>query len=175
MNKIPDDLIPLGKIIKPYGIKGQIKFKPYNENSSILKKGVHVWLRKEENFDFQFFKINSINYNSLNPVIQFNDLDNRDKALEIRQYTLYISKSILSNNKNEIYFVDLIGCKVYDQSESFIGTAEDILHFKGDNHVMVIKNGDKEFLVPIRNDLIKLFDVDERYVIVEIIDGLVNN
>ena len=40
---------------------------------------------------------------------------------------------------------------------------------------MVIKNGDKEFLVPIRNDLIKLFDVDERYVVVEIIDGLVNN
>ena len=175
MNKIPDDLIPLGKIIKPYGIKGQIKFKPYNENSSILKKGVYVWLRKEENFDFQFFKINSINYNSLNPIIQFNELDNRDKALEIRQYTLYISKSILSKNGNEIYFVDFIGCKVYDQSESFIGTAEDILHFKGGNHVMVIKNGDKEFLVPIRNDLIKLFDVDERYVIVEIIDGLVNN
>ena len=175
MNKIPDDLISIGKIVKPYGIKGQIKFKPYNEKSNILKKGTHVWLKKEENFDFQFFKIGSINYNSLNPIIQFDELDNRNDALEIRQYVLYISKSILSNNRNEIYFVDFIGCKVYNHNKSFIGVAEDVLHFKEDNHVMVIRNESKEFLIPIRNDLIKLFDVDKKYVIIEIIDGLVNN
>ena len=48
MSKFPNDLIPLGKIIKPYGIKGQIKFKPFNQNSSILIRNSIVWLKKED-------------------------------------------------------------------------------------------------------------------------------
>ena len=31
---MPNDLIPIGKIIKPYGIKGQIKFKFYNDTGA---------------------------------------------------------------------------------------------------------------------------------------------
>ena len=175
MNKLPDDLIPIGKIIKPYGIKGQIKFKFYNEKSSILKEGTHIWLNKENEKDFQFFEIDSINYKSNNPIIKFDGFNDRNKAVEFRNYIAYISRSLLSNKKNEIYFVDFIGCEIYDHDELSIGIAKDILHFKGDNHVMVVENKGKEFLIPLRNDLIKFFDVNKKRVIIKIIDGLVNN
>ena len=176
MNKIPDDLIPIGKIIKPYGVKGQIKFKLYNENSNVLKKNINVWLKKKDDqgLDFQFFKIDSINYTSLQPIIQFNQFNNRDRALEIRDYILYVSRSLFNNSEDSIYFVDFIGCKIYNDNKSFIGIAKDILHFKGNNHIMIIQNESKEFMIPIRNDLIKLFDVNKKCVTIEIIDGLVD-
>ena len=47
MNNFPGDLIPIGKIVKPHGIKGQIKLKLYNEKSSLLVKDTIVWLKKE--------------------------------------------------------------------------------------------------------------------------------
>ena len=40
---------------------------------------------------------------------------------------------------------------------------------------MIVQNELKEFMVPVRNDLIKLFDVDEKYIIIEVIDGLIDN
>ena len=62
MNNFPDDLIPLGMIIKPHGIKGQIKFKPYNENSSILCKNMEVWLKESKNDNLSFNITNSDKY-----------------------------------------------------------------------------------------------------------------
>ena len=177
MNSFPEDLIPIGKILKPYGIKGQIKFKPYNENSDLLIQNSVVWLKHEndQSLDFKFFKISSINYNSLFQIIKFNEINNRDKASEFSDCIVYVSRSILPDYKDQIYFVDFIGCRIYDNNKSFIGTVKDIVHFKGDNHNMIIQNGSKEFMIPVRNDLIKLFDIDEKYIIIEIIDGLIDN
>ena len=56
MNKLPNDLIPLGKIIKPHGIKGQIKFKPYNEDSNLLNQNMVIWLKNGKSDSFKFLK-----------------------------------------------------------------------------------------------------------------------
>ena len=177
MNSFPEDLIPIGKILKPYGIKGQIKFKPYNKNSDLLIQNSVVWLKYEndQSLDFKFFKISSINYNSLFPIIRFNEINNRDMASKFANHIVYVSRSIFPSNKEQIYFVDFIGRKIYDNDKSFIGIVKDIVHLKGNNHNMIIQNESKEFMIPVRNDLIKLFDVDEKYIIIEIIDGLIDN
>ena len=174
MSNLPDDLIPLGKLIKPHGIKGQVKFKPYNQDSSILIKNMMVWLKKEE--DLMFFKISSISYNSLHPIIKFNNVNDRNEAVKLRNYVLYVSRSSFPDaKKDDIYFVDLIGCKVYDRHEKFIGIAKDIAHFAEDNHILIVENDSKEFMIPLNNDLMKFFDVNEKYIVIDIIDGLLNN
>ena len=178
MNKLPNDLIPLGKVIKPHGIRGQIKFKPYNQDSSLLKKDMVVWLKEENNnsLSFKFFKIISISYNSLHPIIKLDQINDRNKAIELRDYIIYVPRSLFPNIKNnDIYFVDLIGCKFYNKNEEFIGIAKDIAHFPGDNHIVIIQLESKEFMIPIKADLIKFFDIEKKYVMIDIADGLVDN
>ena len=97
------------------------------------------------------------------------------EIFEIHKYLKKVDGWDVKKKEDEIYFVDFIGCKIYDENKSFIGIAKDIIHFPGDNHVMVIEKELKEFMVPVRNDLIKLFDVDEKYIIIEIIDNLIDN
>ena len=177
MSSFPDDLIPLGKIVKPHGIKGLIKFKPYNENSSILRKGMMVWFNKKiDDLNFKFFKISSITYNALHPIIELDQVSDRDEALALKDNILYISRSLFPETKNnDIYFVDLIGCKVYDKNEKFIGITKDIVHFPGNSHVIIIQFESKEFMIPINSDLVELFDVDEKYIVIDVVDGLVDN
>ena len=177
MNNLPHDLIPLGKIVKPHGINGQIKFKPYNQNSSILAKNMMVWLKLKDNndLDFKFFKISSISYNSLHPIIKLDQINDRNEAIKLRDYILHVSRSSFPNITNDdIYIVDLIGCKVYDLDKKFIGMAKDIAHFPNNNHVMVVEYESKEFMIPINNDLVKLFDVEEKYIVIDVVDGLVD-
>ena len=38
---------------------------------------------------------------------------------------------------------------------------------------MIVENDLEEFLIPIKMDLIKLFDVKKKYIVMDIIDGLV--
>ena len=178
MNKFPNDLIPLGKIIKPHGIKGQIKFKPYNQSSSTLIKNMTVWLKKEDDssLDFKFFKISSIIYSSLQPIIKLEKIDDRNGAIDFRDYILYISRSSFpSIRDDDLYFVDLIGCKVYDKHEELIGVAKDIVHFSENNHVIIIGSGTKEFMAPISRDLVRFFDIKKKYVMIDIADGLVEH
>ena len=178
MSNFPDDLIPLGKIVKPHGVKGLIKFKPYNQNSSILSDDMIVWFNKEENnLDFKFFKISSITYNALHPIIKLYEVNDRNGALKLRDNILHVSRSLFPDIKknDNIYFVDLIVCKIYDKYKKFIGVAKDIVHFPGNNHVIVVNFESKEFMIPINNDLMELFDVNEKYIVIDIADGLVDN
>ncbi len=176
MNNFPDDLIPLGKIIKPHGIKGQVKFKPYNQSSSTLIKNMTVWLKKEDDgdLDFKFFKISSIIYSSLQPIIKLEKIDDRNEAVDLRDYIVHISRSLFpSIRDDDLYFVDLIGCKVYNKYEELIGVAKDIVHFSENNHVIIVKLGTKELMAPISRDLVKFFDIKKKYVMIDIADGLV--
>ena len=50
-NKFPKDLIPLGKILKPKGLKGELKAFLYNEESEILIPGIKIWLDNNNSFD----------------------------------------------------------------------------------------------------------------------------
>ena len=164
--------------MKPHGIKGQIKFKPYNRDSSILMKNMIVWLKKESDnsLDFKFFEISSISYNSLHPIIKLSKINSRNEAIELRDYILYISRSIFPEvSSDEIYIVDLIGCEIYNRNRKFVGIAKDIVHFSGKNDVVIVQYQSEEFMIPINNDLVKLFDVNEKYVIIDIADGLVDN
>jgi len=175
LNKVPNDLIPVGKIIKPHGIKGQIKFRLFNEESSLLSADSDVWLKEDTDQRLKFFKIFSVYYHSLQPIIKFDNVDDRNKALELRGFTIYMSRSLFPNKKeNEIYVVDFIGCTVYDIEKKNIGIVQDVSHFPGNNNVISVKNGEDEFLIPIRMDLIKLFDVKKKKIVMDIIDGLVN-
>ena len=86
MNNCPNDLIPIGRVVKSHGIKGQIKIRFYNESSKVLEKDSEIWLKKKDdrNSDFKFFKIGNINYNSLDPIVTLINIDNRSNALEIK-------------------------------------------------------------------------------------------
>ena len=89
MSNFPDDLISLGKVVKPHGVKGLIKFKPYNQNSSILSKDMIVWFSKENNdlvinvLDI-IETINFILNNDYNEIVDMN-YDGRVDVLDIVQ------------------------------------------------------------------------------------------
>ena len=173
MNNFPADLIPIGKIIKPHGIKGEVKLKLYNEDSRILEKDFVVWIR-DKNKDFKFFKIVCINYNPLNPIVKLEGVNDRNKVLDYLDFSIYISRSMFpKNKKDEIYFVDFIGCKVYNNKKLFVGIVKDFVHLPN-NDLMIVDNEGEEFMIPINNDLIELFDFEKKHIIIDIIDGLLN-
>ena len=46
----PDDLILFGKILKPKGLKGELKVFLYNSYSDVLKNNIKTWFKTDNNY-----------------------------------------------------------------------------------------------------------------------------
>jgi len=41
-NKFPPDLVPMGRLLKPRGLKGELRLTIFNEVDSVLKIGLEI-------------------------------------------------------------------------------------------------------------------------------------
>ena len=159
MNK--EKLVPVGKIIKPHGIKGELKFFLYNNDSSIfLKNNINIWLDFDNKFIFH--EVESIKGSNVK-IIKIKKIDNRDAAKLFSNKKLFIlRKDFPKIEKENFYLNDIINFKVFDNSKE-IGFVSDILSLPGGN-IMVISCFGKEVLVPLVDKYTEFFDFDDNVV-----------
>ena len=171
MNNIPPlDLIPMGKILKPIGLKGELKFFFFNELESSLKIGLEVWLKNKVFFSYIIEKIKISGKKSS---IKFLNCDSRNDADFLKGLTLYLSREFFNDLPlNEHYLIDIVHSKIIDENQLEIGIVEDILSISSQS-IIIAKIGKKEVLIPYVDDYIKLFDKINKELFVKNISGLI--
>ena len=87
LNNFSKDLVPLGKIIKPHGINGELKVFLYNSKSETFVEGLEVWFNIADKY--QCYKLNSIRGSINNKIIQIVEISNIDKATSLIKKDLY--------------------------------------------------------------------------------------
>ncbi|MBT5077701.1 MAG: 16S rRNA processing protein RimM [Candidatus Marinimicrobia bacterium] len=173
-NHIPADLVPLGKIIKPHGIRGEVKVRLYNCDSETLKMGQSVWVESEGN-DPIIYVIEKLNLQSDKSRLKFKNVNDRNSAELLRDFTLSVCRDEFPETVDEeFYLVDLIGFNVIDQAGKKVGKVSDIMENPA-NDILMILDGDKEHLIPMVDDFMTLFDFEKKQVTINLIDGLIDN
>ena len=84
----------------------------------------------------------------------------------------------INRNKEEklpedtYYIVDLIGLDIYTEGGELLGKLDDIFS-TGSNDVYVVKNSEgKQILLPAISDVIKNIDLEQKKIVVNLIEGL---
>jgi 16S rRNA processing protein RimM len=173
-NHIPADLVPLGKIIKPHGIRGEVKVRLYNCDSETLKMGQSVWVKSQGN-DPIIYVIEKLNLQSDKSRLKFKNVNDRNSAELLRDFTLSVCRDEFPETVDEeFYLVDLIGFNVIDQAGKKVGKVSDIIENPA-NDILMILDGDKEHLIPMVDDFVTLFDFEKKQVTINLIDGLIDN
>ena len=154
--KVPEKLIPVGKIIKSHGIKGELKVSIYNKNSETLVNGLIVWF----NFDNKFknYQIKYVRGSIKNTIVKLNQIENIDQIGFLISKEIFVSRNdfpVVSGNN--YYLSDLIGMKILDKNERSLGIVIDVLNLPA-NDVILIEYKGKEVMIPNVDDFIKLFD-----------------
>ena len=173
MNKFFLKLIPLGKVAKPHGIKGELKVSIYNDESETLVKGSKVWF----NIDGQFkdYKLNTIRGSIKSNIIKIEQIDSRDQASFLINKELFVLRDDFPklNDKDEFYLHDLIGMEVLDNNDESFGVTIDILNLPL-NDVILVKFQNKEIMIPNADDFIELFDFKNKIIRVKNIKSLLD-
>ena len=171
MNKFPEDLVPIGKIVKPHGISGEIKVFLYNKKSATLVKGINVWFENKK--IFENYILDSIRGHSKYLIIKFKNINNIDQASFLKDKIFFISRDDFpSLDSNSFYLNDFIGFEIIDIKNKKYGVVIDVMNFPA-NDVLLVEYNKKEIMIPIVDDFVELFDINNNIIRVKNIKSLV--
>jgi 16S rRNA processing protein RimM len=163
----------IGYIIKPQGLKGELKVdsvSPYLERFNRLDK---VFLQIEENE--QAYTIEYIRVSGRFVYIKFSEINSRNDAEFLRNAEVLIEeKDLLQPAENEYFIHDLIGCKVISENNEIIGVLSDVVQMSS-NDVYVVQNSDGvEVLIPATKEVVKQVNIGQKEIIIHLLEGLLD-
>lgn len=163
----------IGKVLKPQGIKGEIKAEIITSFPGHFAELKQVHVKTDEKW--QAYSIVYTRISNRFVFIKFEELNSIAEAEKLRNRFLYIPRSELTLLQDDEYYIhDLIGCSVYDENERLIGNITDVEEYSG-NDVYLIKNStDQEFRIPAIEQVIKEIDISRKKVMIHVIEGLLD-
>lgn len=175
------DFLPVGKIIGVHGVKGILKVISYSESPFLFKPDSSILLKYPDNRKIQgsftevFYKIEWVKPHKHNFLMCLKEITDCNMAEELIGAELCIEKANLPELEDGTYYwTDLIGLSVFskkDSDEIFIGHIESIIP-TGSNDVYVVKNGDKEILIPAIESVIISVNLEKKIMLVNLPEGL---
>lgn len=168
----PSELVTIARIIRPQGIKGEVIAtietdfpERFEDLSSVFLVFPDNQIKEIELIDFWFHKDRI--------VFAFESIDSRNKAELLRNVTVKIPVSEMVDLPEDHYYeFDLIGCQVITNNGQVLGQVERLLQ-TGAAPLLVI-NGEKEYLIPLAEDICTEINTEEKKIIVNPPEGLLD-
>lgn len=169
----------IGKIISPFGIKGEVKVYPYSdflERCYLLKK---VKLEGESYCGFREVKKAYVHKKLW--VFHFEGCDSRDDARALFGLLVKIfSSERVPLHQGEYYFDQIIGLKACTIEGKRLGYVKEII--RSSNDVYVISNQEveggtgkgKDILIPALKTIVKEINLDKGYLLIDPLPGLLD-
>lgn len=162
----------VGKILRPHGVKGKVKARPYILSPSLFQIGREVFLKGRGGIHITL-SVRAVQREKGDVILSFDGIENRSDAEKIRNFEIYVRRSDLPPlEEGEFYWDDILGMEVYDTEGKFYGCIKEIFP-TGSNDVWVCVKGKMEVLIPAIDTIVKEVDLRGRKVIIEPMEGLI--
>lgn len=167
-----EQLMEIGQIVNTYGIKGFLKVVPYTDDIKRFEKLKSIYIQTKKSLETVI--IEEVKYAKNLVLLKIKGIDNINDAEIYKNCYIKIDRSDAVELPEDSYFIiDLIGIKVYTDEGEALGDIIDVFP-TGANDVYVVKNElGKQVLLPAIGDVIKNVDIENKKMVVHLIEGLV--
>jgi 16S rRNA processing protein RimM len=160
------DWIPVGRVTRTHGLKGELKFFPADQEDLAVQNDQKILLGEAT------FKIKSVRGAKSPFIIKFEGVDSIEAAQILTgQEVLIAREDFQSLPEGEYYRFEIKGLKVFDDTGKYYGVIEDIIE-TGSNDVYVVRENDKEWLVPMIDSVVQSIDLEQGKLIFHCVEGL---
>lgn len=166
-----EDFVAVGYIVKIHGIKGDIKVIPLSDNPrrySTLKK-VCIFTKPGKTKEYHVEKVRKTKGGV---IVGFTpSLTIAEAEENVGGYIMVPADEVPGLDSGHYYHFEIIGMDVYTTEGRYLGKIVDIME-TGSNDVYIVKDPDRDYLIPAIHDVIKEVDTRTRRMIISLIDGL---
>lgn len=153
MNKIM-----IGKVIKPQGIKGEIKVDIAETDKSLACKLMQIYI------DDICYKVESVKSLVNGVFIKLEGVNDRNQAELLRGKNIFLERNKMPKLEEGRYLItDVLGCEIIAQGGNVIGALKDILQYgAADVYVVIGKNNHKDFMFPCLKKVLEKVDIENK-------------
>ena len=166
-------MLRVGRITGAHGLKGALRFRPDNPDSDTLEQVERIFLEiGGEAREFRLTGMTSLNATTRR--ITLEGIADADAAESLKGAVVMLAAADVPPAKpGEFYYYEAIGCEVFLSDGALLGTIEEIFS-NGAQDIWVVRDGEREFLIPVIEDVVKAMDFAARRVTIEPIPGLLD-
>ena len=160
------DWISVGRITRSHGLKGELKFFPSDRDDVIVQREQRVCLGEAQ------LKIESVRGAKPPFIIKFDGINSIEATKNLTGQELRVAREDFEPlPEGEYYHFEIEGLKAYDDTGKYYGFIEEIIE-TGSNDVYVVRENDKEWLVPMIDSVVQSIDLEQGKLIFHCVEGL---
>ena len=164
-------LITIGKAVKPFGVKGEMKIEPMTDFPERFTDLSRVYLVSPAGTEI-VCEVKSVRYAGEAPLIVFDGYDSPEKAKVLNGWLVKVpQEEVIPLPEGQYYWYELIGMEVFSEGGEKLGAIVDIFE-TGSNDVYVMKRGTQEVYLPATKKVIKRVDRKAKQMVIHLMDGL---
>ncbi|HHY71552.1 MAG TPA: 16S rRNA processing protein RimM [Thermoanaerobacterales bacterium] len=164
--------LTVGKILSAWGVRGQIKVEPLTDNPKRFETLHEIFIY----FDGQAvsYQVESVMFlKHYFPVLKLVGINSRQGAETLKGHYINIQrKYAVRLPKGRCFICDIIGLRVFNEYDEYIGTVTDVLK-TGANDVYVVEaNNANDILIPAIKQVVKKIDLDNGIMVIRPLEGM---
>ncbi len=164
-------LITIGKVLKPWGVKGEVKVRPLTDFPARFLSLRRVYLVSPEGKEIAC-AVKSARDPGGNPLLLLEGYDSPEKSRAINNWLIKIPREeAMPLPEGQYYGFELVGMTVLSEGGERLGEITDIFE-TGSNDVYVMKRGTEEVYIPATKEIVKQVDRKARTMIIHLMEGL---
>lgn len=168
-----EEFFQIGVISSTHGVRGEVKVFPTTDDARRFKKCKEVLL--DTGKERITLEVEGVKFFKQFAILKFKGIDTLNDVEKYKGKSLLVPrKDAVRLSRNEYFIADLIGVEIFDEEEKKIGVLQDVME-TGANDVYVIQLDDgRELLLPAIKECVLEVKVEERYMRIHILEGLLD-
>lgn len=162
-----DDMVLLGEIVRPHGVRGEVKLRSFTEDPcAIAAYGALVTERGER------VTLKNVRPAHDHVIARIDGVTDREAAERLKGRKLQVSRDALPelDDEDEAYAADLVGLTVVDESGKRYGDVASIQNFgAGDLIEIAVEGLKRTVLLPFTDDVV--IEIDDDRLVIDAAEG----
>lgn len=168
-----DDWIVIGRITKPFGLNGGLKVRPLTEDPGRFRRLAGAVLEAADG-SRQTCTVADVRTDRNSVILFCREIDRVEQVKAFVGGTVRVPRTEAIPLPPDSFFQhDLLGLRVYLEDGRYLGEIQEIWP-TGSNDVFVVRDGERERLIPAIKSLVAEVDLSGRRIILRWMEGLLD-
>lgn len=153
------DYLLLGEIVRPQGIRGEVKVRHYTDDPDRFYDLETVFLKRGESYEEMTVEDARVQGDDV--YLKLEGVDDRNEAEKLRNIQLWVDRdNAVELGEDEVFIADILGAKAFDTKGNPVGVLKDVLT-PGGVDVFVLKTPKGTLMFPALKEVLLEMNADE--------------
>ena len=168
-----EDYFKIGIITSSHGVRGEMKVFPTTDDTRRFKKCREVYV--EDKTGLVMYEVENARVSPDKVLLKLKGIDTPEEAVKLRQRGIFVDREhAVKLSKDEYFIADLIGLEIRNEDGDRIGVIEEVLPTGANDVYQIAMDDGRELLLPAIKDCILEVNVEQGFMRVHVLDGLLD-